>query len=372
MKRYELSKITCIADARLSETIVAEADRLGVPELNAARAKQVSLREGNRPLPLHRAASAAEDRAEAFFFYVPRGAECPAMTRLGDAAELDVPGRGSVFAEDVVLLAADDRPAPAAPPPDDAASCRPAADYDFIRCIVQRGKGDELARTMLELGLCVPAVSYGEGMGLRDKLGLLRITVPQAKEVLWFLAPASDADLVMDAAARNAGLDRPGRGFIFRSPVRAEVVNTSIYRGSRRHLASMEQVINALDSLRGSTDWRRLSAGDRRPSRRKAERPPLAAVSIVCEDGAAAPLVQAAMSAGAGGATLVRLTRRDSAKPTAGTLESHALETCDLVVARDAVDPIVAALEGAGLFAPGSRGFAEVSAVTSAATYAGG
>ena len=229
---------------------------------------------------------------------------------------------------------------------------------------------------MLEMGLCVPVVSYGEGMGMRDRLGLLRITIPQEKEMLWFLVPPGDADFVVDVAVRKAGLHEPGRGFIARAPVRALAVNSRMNLDRRRHVASMEQVISTLDQLRGSTDWRRMSAAARRP--RGAEtrgREDMIRFTLICEEGSAAAPVRAALDAGAGGATLSRLSRRAPAAHAGEeevAMTSHARECCDLIVPRSLADRIEAAVARGGLFDEPANGFIEIGPVHDAITYAGG
>jgi hypothetical protein len=190
---------------------------------------------------------------------------------------------------------------------------------------------------MLDMGLCVPIVSYGEGMGLRDRLGLLRITIPREKEILWFLVPHGDSDFVEDVAMRKAQLREPGRGFLGRIPVRALAVNSRLYLDHRRHVASMEQVISTLDQLRGSTDWRRMSAARASRGSLRQGLDEMVRLTLICEEGAAEAPVRAAMDAGAGGATLSRLSRRapglrDGDEDVAAV--SHARECCDLVVRR--------------------------------------
>lgn len=380
MNRREVSKITCVADVRLTARIEAEADRMGLRETYSERGKQIALQP--RPIwqPFGRRWMMAESPSDLIRLYVPRAHERAAMARLAAAADLILPGRGSVFAEDAVLIG--DAPPPwdeaqlCADPPAWAADHRmEPAPYDLIFCIVPRGLGGELARATLDMGLGVPIVSYGEGMGMRDRLGLLRITIPQEKEILWFLVPPGDSDFVVDVAVRKAGLHEPGRGFLGRTPVRALAVNARMNLDRRRHVATMEQVISTLDQLRGSTDWRRMSAAAlRRRGAPAAEREGMVRFTLICEEGAAAAPVRAALDAGAGGATLARLSRR-ATDPHEGEEEvaaiSNARECCDLIVPR----PLVARLEEAvirsGLFEEPANGFIEIGPVHDAITYAG-
>jgi hypothetical protein len=248
------------------------------------------------------------------------------------------------------------------------------APYDLIFCILHRGRGEELARAMLDMGLCVPIVSYGEGMGLRDRLGLLRITIPREKEILWFLVPQTDSDFVEDMAVRKAHLREPGHGFLGRIPVRALAVNTRMVHSRRKHVATMEQVISTLDQLRGSTDWRRISASRRPHGSHRPGLDEMARLTLICEEGTAEAPVRAAMDAGAGGATLSRLSRRVSAPPEDGdtnSIASHARESCDLIVRRALAEAIEEAVIRDGLFEPPANGLLEVGPIHDAITYSG-
>lgn len=381
MNRMDVSRITCIADVRLRARIEAEADRMGLLETYAERGKQVALKARSTRLPFRRHASMAEAPSDIIRLYVPRPHERAAMIRLATAADLFMPGRGSLFAEDAVLVGEnlrlwDESKLCVDPPAWVADSRMETALHDLIFCIVPRGHGEELARVMLEMGLCVPVVSYGEGMGMRDRLGLLRITIPQEKEILWFLVPPGDSDLVVDVAVRKAGLHEPGHGFLGRIPGRALAVNTRMNIDLRRHVATMEQVINTLDQLRGSTDWRRMAAPARRY--RDTEHKGLGDIvrfTLICEEGTAAASVRAALDAGAGGATLSRLSRRAPAvregEPEPGMV-SHARESCDLVVRQAMAEQIEEAVIHSGLFEEPARGFIEIGPVRDASTYAGG
>ncbi len=383
MNRLEVSKITCIVDVRLSARIEAEADRMGLKATFSERGKQIALLAPPIWQPFARRARMLESPSDLIRLYVPRSYEQAAMARLASAADLFLPGRGSIFAEDVVLVG---RTAPlwdeatlcADPLPSWAAAIRlELAPYDLVFCIVQRGQGSDLARAMLEMGLGVPIVGYGEGMGLRDQLGLLRITIPQEKEILRFLVPSGDSDSVVDIAVRKARLQEPGRGFLGRIPVRALAVNARMNLDRRRrHVASMEQVISTLDQLRGSTDWRRRSSSSRRPpGDREPATEHLLRFTLVCEEGAAAAPVRAALDAGARGATLSRLSLRQPASgegPDEVAITSHARESCDIIVPRRLAAPLENAVASSAFFTDPANGFIETGHVQDAITYLGG
>ncbi len=382
MNRLEVSKITCVADVRLTARIEAEADRMGLLETYTERAKQVALKPRSIWLPLSRHSSMAESPSDIIRLYVPRSKERAAMARLATAADLFLPGRGSIFAEDSILIGNEfhlwEESRLCADPPSWSAENRmEPSPYDLIFCILPRGRGAELARSILEMGLCVPIVSYGEGMGMRDRLGLLRITIPQEKEILGFLVPPGDSDFVVDVAVRKAGLHEPGRGFLGRIPVRALAINARMNLAPRRHVATMEQVISTLDQLRGSTDWRRLSAAARHHRAPEITPTPDERVrlTLICEEGTSSVPIRAALDAGAGGATLSRLSRR-APIPREGEEEvatvSHARELCDLVVRRSVLDRIEDAVIQSGLMEEPTNGFIEIGPIHDTISYTNG
>ncbi|NLJ46247.1 MAG: hypothetical protein GX430_06775 [Treponema sp.] len=387
MKKERVSKITCIAASSLRSSILSALEDSGLRDTFVQRGKQVSLADRAGMFRLVPRVELEDSAADIYRFYAPPDRAEEICARISDFAGLALPGRGSLFVEPAEIVRG---ASVGAAPPDPESGEEPGSgkgtlsdrlrlpsglqDYTALTCIVQRGQGDALARTVLEMGLCVPVVTYGQGMGLRNKLGLLRITIPVDKEVIYFLVPAADGPLAENIAVHKARLDRPGQGFIYRCRVRAAAVNTRMSRSRRRHVASMEQVILSVDSLQGSTDWRRITAPSRGRGGQIDEGPALACLSVICDEGRAGDFVRAAMEAGAGGATLMRLGYRDlpgAAAEHRGRSPSHARETCDLIVPADLIDDILEALADRGLFEPEVYGLVEITKVEKAVTYRG-
>ena len=87
-------------------------------------------------------------------------------------------------------------------------------DLTGITCIVQRGASEAISRVALESS-AVPMITYGNGTGLRNKLGLLRITIPAEKEILRFVVHSGDVDYFLTMLIKKGQLDQPGKGFIY-------------------------------------------------------------------------------------------------------------------------------------------------------------
>ncbi len=391
MNPERAAKITCVSAASLRQSVLGALESAGIPETFIQNGKQVCLAERSGPFGLFPRVELEDASGDIFRFYAPPEKAEEVCAVIADSASLSLPGRGSIFVEQADILSGSARmfPGPSSPSGGMLGSAaeslknllKPVSsphllDYTALTCIVQRGQGAALARTMLEMGLCVPVIAYGQGMGLRNKLGLLRITIPVDKEVIYLLVPAADTDLVESIAVRKARLDRPGQGFIYRSRVRAAVVNTRMSRTKRRHVATMEQVITAVDALHGSTDWRRITASGRERGSPQVAGPALACLSLICDEGRAGEFVRAAMDSGAGGATLMRLGHQDLGREaeerrSSARIASHARETCDLIVSADLTDRILEAMTKRGLFESEVFGMVEITKVEKAITYRG-
>lgn len=130
------------------------------------------------------------------------------------------------------------------------------SDLVNIFCIVQSHISDVVARAAVNAGAHGPTIHYCEGRGLRDRLGLLRITQNAEKEVIQVVVNAYDADLVFDAMATAARISEPGVGILFRMPVSKGLINIESIMGSARHTANLRQIISAIDDLKGGAEWR--------------------------------------------------------------------------------------------------------------------
>lgn len=377
MENIEVSRITFAIDASLAPLVDEVLTDLALPEVFIQRGKQVSLAERSGWFGLRATTTMEENRVWIYRFYTPRSLEKAYMRRIAEATDLHLPGRGFIYAQDASLISRNVLNLDEKLLGELAVQNSRTADiHIMLCCIVQRGMAEALTRTVLEMGRCVPVVSFGEGMGLRNKLGLLRVTIPVDKELIYFIVPVHDADLLEGVAVHKAHLDRPGQGFIYRSVVRAAAVNLQVRRGVRRYAASMEQVVAALDDIRGSAEWRRSASARKRAPNRGTYSGGLVCLSLFAEEGALVKYVRAAMDAGAGGATLVSQERhcyrtdKEEAKSEKRTV-SHAWETCELIIPGSIQERVLKAVEEQGLFDDTGNGIAELTSAERAITYTG-
>ena len=93
-------------------------------------------------------------------------------------------------------------------------------DVSLITCVVQSGLRDEILKAARDVGASTGAISHGaRGIGVRERLGLLGVAVETQKDVINILVSTEQTDLVFDTVFKAAGLDTPGRGFIYVTPL---------------------------------------------------------------------------------------------------------------------------------------------------------
>jgi len=343
--KTDFSCIICVADINITNALDQCLAELALPEVFVQRAKQISLEDKHGFLG-RQITNLEESRAMIYRIYIPSEYETGLVNRIIDATDLKMGGRGCLIVQHI----------------DSYRYNRPSfisditekldklcgklgkasqKEHALISCIVPRGEGDAIAEALLELGICVPIIFYGTGVGLRDRLGLLRITVPIEKEVIWFIVPAADAILVEKIIIPRAGLDIPGKGFLYTMYIHAPVVNLRVRHGKRAHAATMEQIIAALDEVRGSSDWRRFGSRKHDPAG-KNRSSSTRALFFIGEEEDVELFRKIAIENGARGATLNELELRSyAAKTQEAAKKSHSRLLCDIVTTKTVEEGIM-------------------------------
>ena len=135
------------------------------------------------------------------------------------------------------------------------------ADMEAIIGIVEIGVGDDMAEAALKAGSSGPTITFGEGGGVRDKIRLLRLTKGPEKEIVIAAVEKSEADKVFTEMARSGKITEPGRGFMYTTPVNRGLINISTTFSSGAG-ASLDQIIGAIDEIKGGKDWRSVATAE--------------------------------------------------------------------------------------------------------------
>ncbi len=203
-------------------------------------------------------------------------------------------------------------------------------DLVAVLHVTDRGAAAPVARAALRAGAPGATITFVRGYGLRDRLGLLRITKSHEKELIVAVVDRYDLDAVFDAMAQAGHVDQPGRGLIFQVPISRGLTNLASVFQPWKHSATVQQMVRAIDQLQGSSDWRANPLHVHDPRNNDfATTPPgtrrgLKLLGVIAQRKDADHLLQSLLELGASGASVsnLRLTEADC-RQTRGGLRMH-------------------------------------------------
>ncbi len=92
-------------------------------------------------------------------------------------------------------------------------------DAVLITAVVQIGHADAILKAVRDLGATGGIVHHAQGTGARERLGLLGIAVEAQKEVVSITVAADHQELIAEAIYYAGGLDVPGGGYLYITPL---------------------------------------------------------------------------------------------------------------------------------------------------------
>lgn len=362
-------RITAVLKNNRHGRLMQALNEIGIDNLHteAGRAPILEEERGIRSL-LTGTDRIANEPVTVFSIYAPPESEDSILHLVADSANLHIPGMGVLYSEEITLYQSRPLCHPGRPMIETHRDYHMHRDAVGIYCLVQRGEGDKIARTVLEAGFAVPTITYGTGVGLRDRLGLLRITIPAEKEILTLVTASHDMESALELMIESGKLDRPGRGFINTFHVRRAILNTRLTRGQRSHAASMEQIISAIDSIKGNMEWRIRGQDAVEVNKRKFLKN-LTEIRVRCDEGSAETIVRTAMETGAAGATISRARFADTGVDPDLENVPVAREVISFSVPENDTDTMVEAVTALGTFTESAHGTLTTHPVPLALTY---
>jgi nitrogen regulatory protein PII len=362
-----MMKIVVIIPRRLTRELIEMLEEIGVRGLAIEPGRTSILAENTGLLSFLGRKRLENDPIDIVSFHIAAEFEEAILDRVATHFHFRTPGQGTIFSVKVDCV----KSHPLCLAPQKIAVDLQKKEFIFrdlvaVSCIVQRGLGERIARIGLETGVSVPITTFGVGSGFRNKLGLLRITIPAEKEIVDLVVSRHDVDSIMELMIEEGRLAEPGRGFIYAYAIRHGVIDTKLSREKTGQLASIEQIVSAIDSLKGDMAWRKTRL-ERRQSRRRVYLTGIVDLALTCDQGMAMDLMTAAMEAGAPGATISKVKYH---APDADDDRIPATrEICRMVASEDHVEAVAEALEKAGAFGEEAHGMLTVSPVARAFTY---
>lgn len=346
MKVKKLSKFTLSVYRPFSPHVIEALKECSIGEFYLEQARAIVSVE-KKSLLFGTRKDIMENIIDVYSFTTPPESESIVFSHFINNLGLNQEGRGSIFAEPAVSI---EDTGMNSGVPDDILLSSAKTKWMGIYCIIQRGRGELIAKAALDHGICVPAVYYGVGGGVRDRMGLIRITIPAEKEMINLIVTEHDCQGLLNILIDAGNLDRPGMGFIFDYPVSSALIDTRSYIGTNMSAASSGQIINAIDEIKGNSDWRKRHINPLNSKKRKFLND-LEDIILTCKDEKAREMLNVAMSAGAAGATISHSIKAVFS-PDLKTISKSPVEVSDMVVDSSVRKPVISALKQAGFFTP--------------------
>ncbi len=219
--------------------------------------------------------------------------------------------------------------------------------------ITDKGQADAIARAAIKAGAPGPTINYIRGFGLRDRLGLLRITKTHEKERITVVLDQYDMDAVFQALALAGRVDQPGRGIVYQVPVSKGLQNMASVFAPRRHSASIQQIIHAIDQMQGETHWRAKELLIHDPKAQEFSTQTqgviqdLKALNITCHRKDIEVLLYCALDQGIPGASVSdwRLIEADAKQTTGGVRLNREFGRITMILNADSIRPMVQELQ---------------------------
>lgn len=360
-------KINIILNKNLAKSVVDDLYALGIHQLfmEVGRSSLLNVNAGfTNILKRHNLVSYP---VEILSFLIDEENETAVLGYIAKKYDLRSPGKGTIYSQEIDVLHSH----PEYSGVQETHFKRKYTENFFhqlvgITCVVQRGEGDKISRISLNYGASVPATTHGEGSGVRDKLGLLRITIPPEKELINLVLSKHDTNPVMELYIEVGKLDEPGRGIAYVYPIKQGIVNTKISRSKTDQAASLEQMVSAIDALKGGMEWRKSSL-EREATKHRDFLFDLTELNLICEEGKGTELTEAAMSSGAPGATICKI--RFNSLDEDLELRRHIREICKMIVPTAKVQAIAEELSATGCFEDDAKAMLYSLPVDKAFTY---
>jgi len=90
-------------------------------------------------------------------------------------------------------------------------------DANLITCVIQKDLAEPVLEAAKNAGAQGATISYAQGTGVRERMGLLGVTIDAQKEVVRIIVSREQSELVFETMYLAGNLDVPGKGIMFMS-----------------------------------------------------------------------------------------------------------------------------------------------------------
>ena len=90
-------------------------------------------------------------------------------------------------------------------------------DAFLITCVVQKDLAEPILEAAKNAGAQGATISYAQGTGVRERMGLLGVTIDEQKEVIRIVVSEEQSELIFETMYLAGQMDKPGKGIMFMS-----------------------------------------------------------------------------------------------------------------------------------------------------------
>lgn len=88
-------------------------------------------------------------------------------------------------------------------------------DAFLIECLVERDKTEKVVNAAVEMGAQGAIVNYAEGKGVKERMGLLGVTIDNEKSIIRIIVSEEQSDQIFKAMSEAAEINEPGKGIMW-------------------------------------------------------------------------------------------------------------------------------------------------------------
>ena len=89
------------------------------------------------------------------------------------------------------------------------------SDVYLTTCVVESGLADKIVDAATNVGAQGATINYARGTGIRDRMGLLGVTIDEQKEIIRIIVSKEQSNRIFEAMFLAGNLDTPGKGIMW-------------------------------------------------------------------------------------------------------------------------------------------------------------
>ena len=89
------------------------------------------------------------------------------------------------------------------------------SDVFLITCVVESGNAEKITKAASAVGSQGATINYARGTGIRDRMGLIGVTIDEQKEVIRIIVSKEQSNRIFESMFLAGELDTPGKGIMW-------------------------------------------------------------------------------------------------------------------------------------------------------------